>query len=177
MKDLLRLRTSLSEEIETLLNDQIKVEAHSSATYLAMSSWCDRQGFDFSADYFMKQSHEEREHMLKLFNYVTDLGGHAISPEVTNVPQEFDSFRDVFEKALEQEIYVTQQFNRLADGCFKVKDFVTFQFLQWFLQEQVEEEYVARRALELFDVIGEDGTGRYEIDKAIRKISYDKATE
>ncbi|WP_026463338.1 ferritin [Adhaeribacter aquaticus] len=173
MKDLLRLRTSLSEEIETLLNEQIKVEAHSSSVYLAMSSWCNRHGFDYSAGYFQKQSGEEREHMLKLFNFVNDLGGRAISPEVTNIPQDFESFRSVFEQALQQEIYVTQQFNRIADRCMKARDYVTFQFLQWFLKEQVEEEYVARRALELFDVIGEEGTGRYEIDKHVPKIKYD----
>lgn len=173
MKDLLRLRTSLSEEIETLLNEQIKVEAHSSAVYLAMSSWCNRHGFDYSAGYFQKQSGEEREHMLKLFNFVCDLGGRAVSPEVTNIPQDFESFRGVFEQALQQEIYVTQQFNRIADQCMRAKDFVTFQFLDWFLKEQVEEEYVARRALELFDVIGEEGTGRYEIDKQVPKIKYD----
>lgn len=173
MKDLLRLRTSLSEEIEKLLNEQIKVEAHSSAIYLAMSSWCNRNGFDYSAGYFQKQSGEEREHMLKLFNFVNDMGGQALSPEVVNIPQEFESFRTVFEQALQQEIYVTQQFNRMADVCFRNKDFMTFQFLQWFLKEQIEEEYVARRALELFDVIGEEGTGRYEIDKAVPKIKYD----
>jgi ferritin len=59
----------------------------------------------------------------------------------------------------------------------KSKDFMTFQFLQWFLQEQVEEEYVARRALELFDVIGEEGTGRWEIDKNVRKIKYDNGAD
>lgn len=174
MKDLLRLRTSLSEEIETLLNEQIKVEAHSSAVYLAMSSWCNRQGFDGSAGYFLKQSGEEREHMLKLFNYINDLGGRAVSPEVTGVPQDFDSFRGVFEAALEQEIFVTQQFNRMADSCMKARDYVTFQFIQWFLKEQIEEEYVARRALELFEVIGEEGVGRFEIDKRIPKIEFEK---
>jgi len=174
MKDLLRLRTSLSEEIETLLNEQIKVEAHSSAVYLAMSSWCNRQGFDGSAGYFLKQSGEEREHMLKLFNYVNDLGGRALSPEITNVPQEYDSFRSVFEAALEQEIFVTKQFNRMADSCMKARDYITFQFIQWFLKEQIEEEYVARRALELFEVIGEEGVGRFEIDKRIPKIEYEK---
>ena len=172
MKDLLRLRTSLSEEIETILNEQIKVEAHSSAVYLAMSAWCDRNGFDKSAGYFQKQSGEEREHMLKLFNFVSDLGGRAVSPEITNIQQEFDSFRGVFEQALQQEIYVTQQFNRIAERCLKASDFMTFQFIQWFLKEQIEEEYVARRALELFDVIGEEGTGRYEIDKRVPKIKY-----
>ena len=174
MKDLLRLRTSLSEEIENLLNEQIKVEAYSSSVYLAMSAWCNRHGFDGSAGFFQKQSGEEREHMLKLFNYINDLGGRAVSPEVTKIPQEFDSFRSVFEKALEQEVFVTQQFNRMADSCLKARDFVTFQFIQWFLKEQIEEEYIARRALELFDVIGEEGVGRYEIDKRVPKIEYEK---
>lgn len=173
MKDLLRLRTSLTEEIEILLNEQIKVEAHSSAVYLAMSAWCNQNGFDNSAKYFQKQSGEEREHMLKLFEFVSDMGGRAISPEIINIPHEFESFRGVFEAALQQEIYVTQQFNRIADRCFKAKDFMTFQFIQWFLKEQIEEEYVARRALELFEVIGEEGTGRWEIDKNIPKIEYE----
>lgn len=172
MKDLLRLKTSLNEEIENILNAQIKVEAHSSSVYLAMSSWCDDQGYDFSADFFSKQSEEERNHMMKLFNYVNDRGGRAISPEIANIPADFESFRSVFEQMLEQEMYVTQQFNTIADKCIKLKDFVTFQFIQWFLEEQIEEEYVARRILEMFDVIGEEGMGRWEIDKHIPKVSY-----
>ncbi|PRY52245.1 ferritin [Arcticibacter pallidicorallinus] len=172
MKDLLRLRTSLSEEIETLLNEQIKVEAYSSSLYLAMSSWCNRNGYDNSAGYLERQSGEEREHMLKLFRYINDLGGKAISPEVTNIPQEFDSFKGIFELALQQEIQVTSNFNRISDRCQKANDYVTLQFLQWFLKEQIEEEYVARRILELFDIIGEEGTGRWQIDKQIPKVSY-----
>src|SRR5690606_21650350 len=172
MKDLLRLKTSLKEEIENALNEQIKLEAHSSAIYLAMSSWCDDQGLDFSAGFFENQSAEERSHMMKIFKYVNDRGGRAISPEITNIPKDFESFRSVFELALEQEMHVTQQLNGIADQCFKNKDYVTFQFLQWFLEEQVEEEYVARRILEMFDVIGEDGTGRWEIDKHVQKVAY-----
>jgi len=172
MKDLLRLKTSLKEEIENILNEQIEVEAHSSAIYLAMSSWCDDQGYDFSAQFFEKQAGEEREHMLKIFKYVNDRGGRAISPEIRDIPRDFESFRSVFELALEQEMHVTQQINNIADKCMKHKDFVTFQFLQWFLEEQVEEEYVARRILEMFDVIGEEGTGRWQIDKHIPKVAY-----
>jgi ferritin len=173
MKDLLRLRTSLTEEVEQLLNEQVKMEASASANYLAMAAWCDRNGFEHSADFFYKQSDEEREHMLKLFKYISDLGGRAISPDVANIPQEYESFKTVFEKALEQEIAVTQSINRIVDKCHKAKDYTTATFLQWFLNEQVEEEYVARRALELFDVIGEEGTGRFFIDKQIPKISYE----
>lgn len=172
MKDLLKLKSSLSEEIENILNAQIKVEAHSSALYLAMSAWCNDQGLDNSAEFFEKQSHEERQHMLKLFNYISDRGGRAISPEIVNIPQDFESFRGVFEQTLEQEMFVTEQFNNIADRCSKVKDYVTFNFISWFLNEQIEEEYVARRILELFDVIGEEGTGRWEIDKHLVKVSY-----
>jgi len=173
MKDLLRLQTSLTEEIETLLNEQIKLEANSSSTYLAMASWCDRHGFDNSADFFYMQSDEERAHMMKIFKYVNDLGGAAISPEITNVPTDFESFKGVFEEALSQEVSVTQSLNRIAGKCQSVHDFTTFNFLAWFLNEQVEEEYIARRCLELFEVIGEEGVGRYMIDKQIPKITYD----
>jgi len=173
MKDLLKLKSSLSEEIEHILNAQIKVEAHSSSLYLAMSAWCDDQGLDNAANFFAKQSDEEREHMLKIFHYISNRGGRAISPEITNIPVDFESFRGVFEQTLEQEMFVTEQFNNIADKCMKVKDFVTFNFLQWFLEEQVEEEYVARRILELFDVIGEEGTGKWEIDRHLVKVTFD----
>lgn len=173
MKDLLRRKTSLTEEIEAALNEQIMREAHSSAIYLAMGSWCDQHGFENSANFFYKQSDEERGHMMKIFKYVIDLGGNAISPEVVGIPQEYDSFRGVFETALEQEIAITQSINRIVARCHQVQDYTTVTFLQWFLKEQVEEEFIARRALELFDTIGEEGVGRYMIDKNIPKISYD----
>lgn len=167
------MRTLLKDDIERILNEQIKMEAHSSAIYLAMASWCDRNGFDYSAGYFYKQSNEERKHMLKLFKYVADMGGTAISPEITNVPQDFAGFRDIFELALEQEVAVTHSINRIVDAARRLYDFQTEQFMMWFVKEQIEEEYVARRAVELFEVIGEEGVGRYMIDKAIPKISYD----
>ena len=110
--------------------------------------------------------------MLKLFKYVNDVGGKAVSPEVTDIPANFNSLRATFEQALEQEIANTQSFHRIIDQCYKAKDYTTINFLQWFLQEQVEEEFIARRALELFDVIGEEGVGLYMIDKKIPDIEY-----
>jgi ferritin len=172
MKDLMRIKTLLSTEIEALLNQQVKKEAHSSAIYLSMASWCDRNGFDGSAEFFFKQSHEEREHQLKIYKYILDMGGTAISPEVNNIKIEFSTFREVFEEALDQEIAITQSFKNIVARCHKEQDYVTLEFLNWFLKEQREEEYVARRALELFDVIGENGTGFWDIDKNIGNIKY-----
>lgn len=172
MKDLLRIKSMLSTEVETLLNSQIRKEAHSCSQYLAMASWCDQNGFDNSADYFFKQSDEERTHQLKLFKYVLDLGGNALSPDINQIKKEFNSFKEIFEDALDLEIAITQSFKKIADTCHKEQDFVTLEFLNWFLKEQREEEYKARRALELFSVIGEEGTGLWEIDKNIPNINY-----
>ena len=147
------------------------MEAEASAKYLAMASWCDRNGYRNSAAYFIKQSNEERSHMLKIFNYLMTVGGTAVSPEVAPVKQEFASFRSVFEMALQSEIAVTQSINRIVTQSRREEDYATENFIQWFVKEQVEEEDNARRALELFDVIGEDGTGRYHIDKAIYKLN------
>ncbi|GAB2691687.1 ferritin [Mucilaginibacter koreensis] len=173
MKDLVRIKSLLSSDIETLLNQQIQKEAKSSSIYLAMASWCNANGFDYSSEYFFKQAEEERYHQLKLFKYVLDMGGTAISPEVTNIRIEYNAFREVFEEALEQEVAITQSFKNIYSSCLREQDFVTMEFLNWFLKEQREEEYKARRALELFEVIGEEGTGRWEIDKHVNKIKYD----
>ncbi len=165
------MKTSLSEEIESMLNNQVKMEAKSSAIYLAMAAYCDQLGFENSSDFFFAQADEERMHMLKIFKYIADAGGSPISPEVTDVPQEFESFRGVFESALEQEIEVTKAINKILTVAYKDGDHATANFLQWFVKEQQEEEYTARRRVELFDVIGEEGIGRYMIDQKIAGIS------
>jgi len=172
MKDIIRIKSLISADVEMLLNQQIKKEAHSSSLYLSMASWCDRNGFDNSADYFFKQAEEERSHQLKFFKYVLDMGGNAISPDITNIKNEYNGFREVFEEALEMEVNITQSIKNIAARCHKEQDYVTLEYLNWFFQEQREEEYKARRALELFDVIGEEGTGRWEIDKHVGKIQY-----
>ncbi|WP_432712354.1 ferritin [Pedobacter sp.] len=172
MKDIIRIKSLISADVEMLLNQQIKKEAHSSSVYLSMASWCDRNGFDYSADYFFKQAEEERLHQLKFFKYLLDMGGAAASPEITNIKNEYNGFREVFEEALEMEVNITQSIKNIAARCHKEQDYVTIEFLNWFFKEQREEEYKARRALELFDVIGEEGTGRWEIDKHVGKIHY-----
>lgn len=174
MKDLVRLKSSLAEEIELILNEQIQLEAKASASYLAMASWCDTHGFNNSADFFYKQSSEERDHMIKIFKYVNDVGGRAFSPDISNLSHDFESLKAAFEQALEQEISNTQSINRIVDRCYKAKDYTTVNFMQWFLKEQIEEEYIARRALELFDVIGTEGVGIYMIDKKIPDIKYEE---
>ncbi|MEM6358565.1 MAG: ferritin [Bacteroidota bacterium] len=161
---------SLTEETEAKLNQQILMEGLSSARYLSMASWCDTKGYVKSAEFLYRHSEEERQHMLKLFSYINDAGGHAIQPEITNIKNDFSSLREVFEDVLDHEIEVTKSINDIADHCFRIKDFATFNFLQWFVTEQREEETIARRAVELFDIIGEEGIGLWTIDQEIANL-------
>ncbi len=172
MKDLMRQKLAVQENILQLLNNQLKLEAQSSAGYLAMASWCDQNGFENSAKFFYSQSDEERTHMLKLFHFISDMGGVATSPEVKASNHEFGSLKEVFEATLESEINVTESIHQIIAACRKASDFATENFMQWFVKEQVEEEFVARRILELFDMIGEDPKALLMIDERVNKVSY-----
>src|SRR6187551_837150 len=92
---ILRQKTSLQESVLDILNKQMGVEAHSSALYLSMSAWCYAQGLRGCGEFFRKQAAEEREHMMKLFNYIAHAGALAVSPEVTNVSRGFEDLRSI----------------------------------------------------------------------------------
>lgn len=170
VKQMVTPSRSLTEETEKLLNNQIMMEGKSSAYYLSMASWCDTKGYINSSNFLYRHSEEERQHMLKLFGYINDAGGHALQPEITGIQHSFNTLREIFEFILAHEIEVTKSINKLMDHCFGIRDFTTFNFLQWYITEQREEETLSRRAVELFDIIGEDGIGLWTIDQEIGKL-------
>lgn len=172
MKDLMRQKVAVQDNILQLLNAQIKLEGQSSASYLAMAAWCDQNSFDNCAKFFYDQSNEEREHMLRLFHYVSDMGGVAQSPAIAAPQTDYSSLRELFESSLEQEINVSESINQIVGACRKSSDFATENFMQWFVKEQVEEEFVVRRALDYFEMLGDDPASLLMIDERIGKISY-----
>lgn len=171
MKTLLRMKTSLQESVQNMLNEQMAMEAHSSAVYLGMSSWCHEQGLIKTGEYFKKQSAEEREHMLRIFDYMIDMGGRAISPTVTDVQNDFTDLKSLLELYLEMEIKITESFNKMTGACIKVNDFQTVKFFDWFLNEQIEEEDNARRTLEIYELIGTELDGLFKIDHQIGELA------
>ena len=165
----LRQKTSLQDSVLDILNNQMAVEAHSSALYLSMSAWCYAQGLRGIGEFFREQSAEEREHMLKIFNYITHAGALAVSPEVVNVERGFDDLRTILVMALDQEIMITENFNRMTEQCQKARDFQTARFLQWYLDEQFEEEKTARRCIEIYDLM-KAKDALYDIDREIHNL-------
>ncbi|MDT0675146.1 ferritin [Autumnicola musiva] len=171
MKDLVRQKLSIHVEVMDLLNNQIRKEAQSSSAYLAMASWCDHNGLIYSAEFFYAQAAEEREHMMKIFRFINDNGGTAYSPEVSNILHEYNSLEEIFESALDQEIAITKSIHNIVYKCRKIQDLTTETFLQWFVKEQMEEEQMMRRALELFDLIDANNKpGLKLIDERIPQI-------
>ena len=176
MKDILRRHSLLADDIANSINQQIKMEAQSSAAYLAMAAWCDTHGYDNSATFFYQQSEEERKHQLKFFHYLADMECPPISPTVSESQHEFSDLRSVFEKALEMEIAVSDAIHQIVRLTREHGDLATEEFLKWFVMEQIEEEFVARKTLELFDTLGEDKIALGMIEERVLNIAYTNPT-
>lgn len=155
MKTAIRRQMTIHPEVMDVLNDQIALEMHASASYLAMASWCDQRELVNSKAFFYKQAEEEREHGMKIFNFINDAGGAAISPAIPVVNNDFESLRAIYEASLDQEINVTQSIYKCFGKARTVNDYASEVFLQWFVNEQVEEEDTVRSILDVFDLMGD----------------------
>ncbi|QTD39080.1 ferritin [Polaribacter batillariae] len=155
MKTAIRRQMTIHPEVMDALNDQIALEMHASASYLAMASWCDQRELLNSKAFFYKQAEEERQHGMKIFNFINDAGGAAISPSIPEVNNDFEGLREIYEKSLDQEIHVTQSIYKCFKQARKVDDFASEVFLQWFVNEQVEEEDTVRSILDVFELMGD----------------------
>lgn len=170
MKDLMSQKLGIKIDVMDLLNKQVAMEAQASAAYLAMASWCDQRTLKGSAQLFYQQSTEEREHQLKIFHFVNDNGGTAYAPEVKKVTHDFGSLKEIYESSLEQEIAVTKSINNIVKVCRQTEDYRTENFLQWFIQEQMEEEKKLRDILDLFDLMDGSPISLKLIDERVNDI-------
>ena len=161
----------LSKNIESALNEQIKIEAESSQVYLAMASWAETQGFEGVASFMYKHSDEERMHMLKLAKFVNERGGHAKVSALSAPPVSFGSFKEMFQTLFDHEVMVSDKINDLVDITLKFKDYATHNFLQWYVSEQIEEEALARNILDKINLIGDDKGGLYLFDNDVKLLA------
>lgn len=160
----------ISDNIAAALNKQLALEAYASYYYLAMSSWCDREGLDGAAAFMRQQSDEEREHMMRLFDYISEVDAHAIVPTVQQPPSRYSDIRDVMQKVYEHEQKVTEAIHDVLEQAIKENDYQTQNFLQWYVAEQREEEAQMRSILDRIKLIGEGPQSLYYIDKELSKF-------
>ena len=165
----------LQKSIEKALNDQIRIEAESSQIYLAMACWAEVKGLEGVAGFMYNQSNEERDHMLKLIKFVNERGGHAQVSALKAPNVTFTSFKEMFEKLFEHEVFVSTSINELVHITLQEKDYATHNFLQWYVAEQIEEEAVARTILDKINMIGDDKGGLYLFDRDILQLTVTSA--
>lgn len=161
----------LSETMTARLNAQITLEVYSAHLYLQMSAWCQTHGLEGSATFLRQHANEEQMHMNRLFDYVNEAGGMSIIGAVEAPKHDFATVLEVFETTLEHEQRITKAINELVAAAFEEKDFSTFNFLQWYVAEQHEEENLFKGILDKAKLIGMDGRGPYLFDAAVGKMA------
>jgi len=154
----------LNKKIEDALNEQVEKEAFSSALYLAMASWAEVKGMPGVASWLYIQSDEERIHMLKFVKYINERGGQAVIPELKQPKKEFTSVKKMFGEVLKHEQFISSSINDIVALCISGKDFTTQHWLQWFVNEQIEEEANATKILDKLNLLGDNNLYLFDRD-------------
>ena len=121
------------------MNAQIQSEFLASAQYVAIAIYFDEEGLPDLAQFFYRQAEEEREHAMKFVHFLLETGAKPIIPGLPDIRNEFSSAADAVQFALDQEMKVTSQINNLVGIATEERDYTSHNFLQWFVNEQVEE--------------------------------------
>jgi ferritin len=158
----------LKKPIEIALNKQINAEFHSAYLYLSMSSYFQSIGMAGCANWMKVQYQEELAHATHFFDYVLERGGRVELAPIGEVEVDFDNVLQVFQKTLAHEITVTGLINNLMDVAIHESDHATKSFLQWFIDEQVEEEANVEQILNNLKLINGEGQGLLMMDREMQ---------
>ena len=157
----------IDKKIESEFNRHIQFEMESSYIYLSMAAWCEEQGLKGFSNWMRQQSEEERLHVMKFFDFLLDRGGEVKLGAIEAPQDTWKSPLDVFQAAYEHECEVTRRIHSLVDTVMEVRDHAANAFLQWFVNEQVEEEAAADDVVSRLRLVGDDGRGILLIDQEL----------
>jgi len=157
----------LKEKMVQALNKQINEEMFSAYLYLSMSNWFDSIGLKGFANWMMVQYQEEMEHAMKIYEYMHAQGADVEFEAIAKPAKEWNSPLHAFEETLKHEQHITQCINDLVDLAEELKDRATYNFLQWFINEQVEEEANDREIIDKLKLIGDSKNGLFMLDREL----------
>ncbi|MEB8127954.1 H-type ferritin FtnA [Staphylococcus casei] len=157
----------LKKDLLDALNDQMNHEFFAAHAYMAMAAYCDNGSYEGFANFYIQQAKEERFHGQKIYDYINDRGEHAKFTAIPAPKSDFNSILETFEDGLAQEKDVTRRFYNLSDLANEDKDYATISFLNWFLDEQVEEESMFETHIDYLKRIGDDSNTLYLYEKEL----------
>lgn len=161
----------IKQEIVKLLNEQIAKEMFAANLYLSMSSWCYENSFDGAGLFLFQHADEESGHAKRLITYLNETDSKVLITDIAAPESSFNGLLDVFEKTYAHEQKITQSINNLVDYTLQNKDYSTFNFLQWYVSEQHEEEALFRGIVDKIKLIGSNGDGLYLADRFIKELA------
>ncbi len=161
----------ISNEIVKLLNEQIAKEMYAANLYLSMSSWCYENSFDGAGLFLFQHADEESGHAKRLITYLNETDSKVSIGQVAAPESNFNGLLDVFKKTYAHNKKITQSINDLVDFTLKNKDYSTFNFLQWYVSEQHEEEALFRGIVDKIKLIGSKDDGPYLADRFIKDLA------
>ncbi|MDH6355727.1 ferritin [Dysgonomonas sp. PH5-45] len=162
----------LNKKVEAALNAQVNAEFWAGYLYLSMSAHFAKDGKSGFANWFRVQAQEECDHAMKIFDFINTRGGEVKLAAIEGVPLSWESPLAAFQAALEHEKVVTKMIDDLVALARAEKDNATLSMLQWFVDEQVEEEESAQEYIDVLNLIGDSGAGLYSLDKELKARKY-----
>ena len=159
----------ISKPVLDSMNAQIGHELYSAYLYLSMSANCEANNLPGFAAWMRVQATEEQDHAMKFYEYILDRGGKVTLPAIPQPPVDFESPLDIFKQTYEHEQKVTGLILGIYDVATAQKDVASQIFLQWFVNEQVEEEKNASQILALLEKIGPSVGSLYQVDHRLGK--------
>ncbi|CAN5661223.1 ferritin [soil metagenome] len=162
----------LSETLCKALNEQMTKEAHAAQIYLSYGCWADSAGYEGIANFLFRHAQEERNHMMKILAYILQRGDTVTIQAIPAPPANPSTVQECFEKVFTQETDNTSSIYKLVKMSFTEEDWATWNFMQWFVKEQTEEETLAMSLLDKIKIAGGNaasGDALYNLDRDLEK--------
>jgi len=166
----------LSETLTEALNEQMTKEAHASQIYLSYGAWADSQGFGGIANFLFRHANEERNHMMKILEYILKRGGKVNVTAIPAPPANPLNVHKCFEKIFQHEVDNTTAIYKVVKMSLVEEDWATWNFMQWFVKEQTEEETLALDLLDKIKIAGgekADSNSIYSLDRDLKSTPDD----
>ncbi len=164
----------ISPEMEQLLNTQMTREAYQAQVYLSYGSWAEVNSFGGIASFLYKHSNEERAHMFKFLKYINDRGGSAKIEAIAAAPVHPSDIGQCLNAILRHEIQNSKEIDKIVNLAHEEKDWATFNFGQWFVKEQIEEETLIKEIIDKYNLASTataENRNLYEMDKDLASAS------
>lgn len=166
----------LSKTICKALNDQMTKEAHAAQIYLSYASWAASEGYDGIANFLFRHANEERNHMMKILEYILERGAKVLVTGIPAPPENPKNVQECFEKVFQHEVDNTTAIYSIVKMSFDESDWATWNFMQWFVKEQTEEETMVMNMLDKLKIAGGTKASEqvlYALDRDIKSTPDD----